>query len=77
METLSCICRVFLWLIVYSVIGWIYESTLCSITERKLVNRGFLNGPLCPVYGFGALVVIAVFHGRDVGMVELFCLQRF
>ena len=34
--------NIFLWLIIYSVIGWIYESTLCSITERRFVNRGFL-----------------------------------
>lgn len=72
MNGLVWACRVFLWLIVYSVIGWLYESTLCSITQRKLVNRGFLNGPLCPVYGFGALTVIAVFHDKSPGIVELF-----
>lgn len=44
--------------IVYSVIGWAYESLLCSIVERKLINRGFLNGPYCPIYGFGALLDI-------------------
>ena len=50
MQTLA---TVFLWLMIYSFIGWVYESTLCSITGHKLVNRGFLNGPICPVYGFG------------------------
>ena len=50
--------NIFLWLIIYSVIGWIYESTLCSITERRFVNRGFLNGPYCPIYGFGAILDI-------------------
>ena len=39
----------------YSVFGWVYESILCSITEKKLINRGFLNGPYCPIYGFGAV----------------------
>ena len=53
--------KVFLWFILYSFFGWVYESTLCSITSRSLVNRGFLNGPLCPVYGFGALTVILAF----------------
>lgn len=53
--------KIFLWLILYSFFGWVYESTLCSITSRSLVNRGFLNGPLCPVYGFGALTVILAF----------------
>lgn len=46
------------WLFTYSFLGWLYESILCSVTERKLVNRGFLNGPVCPVYGCGAVVVI-------------------
>lgn len=50
--------NIFLWLIIYSVIGWIYESTLCSITEKRFVNRGFLNGPYCPIYGFGAILDI-------------------
>ncbi|MEG1778751.1 MAG: hypothetical protein RR263_01515 [Oscillospiraceae bacterium] len=54
---------VFLWLMIYSFIGWVYESTLCSITGKKLVNRGFLNGPICPIYGFGAVVVIFCFQG--------------
>ncbi|MGI5959648.1 MAG: putative ABC transporter permease [Massiliimalia sp.] len=49
---------VFLWFLIYSFLGWFYESTLCSITGKKLVNRGFLSGPICPVYGFGALIVI-------------------
>lgn len=52
--------NIFLWLIIYSVIGWIYESTLCSITERRFVNRGFLNGPYCPIYGFGAILDILI-----------------
>lgn len=42
-------------LILYSMIGWAYETILCSISAKKFVNRGFLNGPYCPIYGFGAL----------------------
>ena len=41
----------FLWFVLYSFIGWMYESILCSVAGKKLVNRGFLNGPVCPVYG--------------------------
>lgn len=48
----------FLLFIVYSVIGWVCEVAYCSIIEKKFVNRGFLMGPLCPVYGFGAILVI-------------------
>lgn len=41
----------------YSAIGWAFESTYCSIGERKLINRGFLTGPMCPIYGTGTLVM--------------------
>ncbi|MGN1317415.1 MAG: putative ABC transporter permease [Lachnospirales bacterium] len=45
-----------LWLLIYSVAGWIYESIICSIEAKKFINRGFLNGPYCPIYGFGAVI---------------------
>lgn len=41
---------------IISILGWIVESTYCSIPKGKFVNRGFLTGPLCPIYGSGALV---------------------
>ena len=50
----------FLWFVTYSVMGWIYETTLASIMRKRFVNRGFLNGPYCPIYGGGALLVIAL-----------------
>ena len=52
----------FLWLMIYSIIGWVYESTICSIGHRKLINRGFLNGPYCPIYGTGAVLVLLSPH---------------
>ena len=52
--------KYFLYLTLYSMIGWIYETTLCSITQKHFVNRGFLNGPYCPIYGFGAVIVIII-----------------
>ena len=47
---------IFLWFLLYSCIGWIYETILCSVKERRFINRGFLNGPYCPIYGVGAVV---------------------
>ena len=54
------LCRVMFYFMIYSVVGWIYETTLCSITDRRFVNRGFLNGPYCPIYGSGALLDVLV-----------------
>lgn len=50
--------KYFIWFIFYSFLGWVYETVYCSIADRKLVNRGFLNGPYCPIYGFGAIINI-------------------
>lgn len=44
--------------IVYAFLGWICEDIYCGIGKRKFINRGFLYGPYCPIYGFGALLVI-------------------
>ena len=49
-----------------------YESTLCSITQRKPVNRGFLNGPICPVYGFGALIIVFTLENVKGNLLALF-----
>ena len=46
---------------VFSVLGWIWESIYCTIKERKWQNRGFLYGPLCPIYGFGSIVALFVY----------------
>lgn len=62
----------FFYFVIYSFIGWLYESTLCSITGKKLVNRGFLNGPICPVYGVGAVLVIFTFYGEQMKFLPLF-----
>lgn len=43
---------------IYAFIGWIVEVIYYGITEGKFINRGFLNGPLCPVYGIGFYAVI-------------------
>lgn len=50
----------FLWFMLYSVIGWVYETILCSVKEHRFINRGFLNGPYCPIYGVGAVVNLLV-----------------
>ena len=52
----------FLWFMLYSVLGWVWETILCSLTEGHFVYRGFLNGPYCPIYGCGALIDIVFLH---------------
>lgn len=61
---MSAISTCFLWLVTYSFGGWVIESFVCSLYENKPVNRGFLKGPVCPVYGFGALITIAFLYQK-------------
>ncbi len=56
------ISRYVIWFLAYSVLGWMYESAYCTIVERKWENRGFLYGPLCPIYGFGVIGMMAAWQ---------------
>lgn len=51
----SSICILF---IIYSFIGYVCEVIYVSFNTKRVVDRGFLYGPICPVYGFGGLLVI-------------------
>lgn len=44
---------------IYAFIGWIWETSLVSVREKKYVNRGFLRGPIIPIYGFGAVAIMS------------------
>lgn len=48
----------YFYFIVYSFLGWICETTYCSLAAKKFINRGFLVGPFCPIYGTGAVAVL-------------------
>lgn len=47
-----------LYFFVYSFLGWCTEVAFAAWKEHRFVNRGFLNGPFCPIYGFGVSLVI-------------------
>lgn len=48
---------IFLLFIIYSFLGWLMEVVLKLIIDKKFINRGFLIGPYCPIYGVGLLSV--------------------
>ncbi len=54
------ISRYFVMFVLYSIVGWIYETTYCMIKSKKWENRGFLYGPICPIYGVGATSITIV-----------------
>lgn len=49
----------YLWFfVIYSFLGWWLEVTFQTVTVGKFINRGFLNGPVCPIYGFGMITLL-------------------
>ncbi|MBO4991843.1 MAG: hypothetical protein J6E42_06780 [Firmicutes bacterium] len=51
----------FLWFFaIYAFLGWCAEVAYAAMCQGKFVNRGFLNGPYCPIYGCGVVLVIGL-----------------
>jgi uncharacterized membrane protein len=48
------------WFFAYSFAGWCFELLYCLVVEHALINRGFLHGPVLPIYGTGALLAVIV-----------------
>lgn len=60
------ICALIISFFVYGFAGWIWESFLCPlITGHRIKNSGFLNGPIVPIYGVGALTVSLLFSSQE------------
>lgn len=53
--------KYFVCFIIYSFLGWIYETCYCTIHEKAWENRGFLYGPCIPLYGVGAVLAQIIF----------------
>lgn len=51
----------FLYFLIFSVIGWLLETAFSYYALGHFTKRGFLYGPLCPIYGWGALILIMFF----------------
>ena len=60
-DTMICgfsLYQIFAYFLIYSCIGWCLEVVYAAVSTGQLVNRGFLNGPVCPIYGFGMIIVL-------------------
>lgn len=70
METF--IVRIFCYFFIYAFLGWCAEVMFHTMITGKWVNRGFLNGPVCPIYGFGMLLILLVLDPLKKNIVLLF-----
>ena len=65
--------QIFLLFILYSFLGWICEVLYVGIFfEHKFINRGFLHSPICPIYGFGGLIVLHLLQPWNNSWIQLF-----
>jgi uncharacterized membrane protein len=60
------ICHYIVWFAVFSFLGWIFECSLNIVREGTWENRGFLYGPICPIYGAGAALFMLAFDNAYV-----------
>ena len=62
-----------IWIVlVYSFLGWCCEVAFAAVRRGIFVNRGVLNGPVCPIYGFGVLIVLLVLEPVKDNLALLF-----
>lgn len=64
--------EILMYFIIYSVLGWIMESIIRSVIERKIINTGFLRGPVCPIYGIGAIIMLLFLERFQDNIIALF-----
>lgn len=60
------------WFFIYSFLGWAWESAYVSIKNKKFVNRGFINGPLCTIYGAGAVTIYLLLRPFEKNLALLY-----
>lgn len=77
MEDYIYIVKIIMYFIVYSFFGWVMESVLKTVIQKKPVNSGFLYGPFCPIYGFGGIIMFLFLQGFKQKPILLFIIAFF
>lgn len=57
---------------IYSFLGWLMEVILTIFKEKKFINRGFLIGPYCPIYGWGCILIILLLEKQSGDILSVF-----
>lgn len=61
-----------LYFFLYSFAGWLLEVVCKLIDQKKFINRGFLIGPICPIYGYGVLALVLVIGNNTNDILSVF-----
>lgn len=67
----------FLLFVIYSFMGWVFEVIIFMFMEHKIINRGLLMGPYCPIYGFGFLLIDVLLRKYKKKPILLFVMAMF
>ena len=71
--------KVVIYFFIYAILGWILETIFCLVTLGEFTKRGFLYGPLCPMYGFAAVSMIQLIKRLKTNTIGMFfmCMITF
>lgn len=67
--------KMILYFFVYAFLGWILETIYCVVTLGVFNKRGFLYGPICPIYGFGAVILIQCVKNKKTNTIGKFLIS--
>lgn len=61
--------------LIYSFLGWLLEVCYAALNTKQFINRGFLNGPYCPIYGVGVMTIMYFVYPFKKNLIFLFILS--
>ena len=67
--------KCFILFIIYSILGWSLEVLLSLYEHKRFINRGFLIGPYCPIYGAGSILLTLLLTNYENNIIILFILS--
>lgn len=65
------VCKYFIIFVEFSLIGWLWESVYCAYAHKKWCNRGFLFGPLCPIYGVACILGVGLLEYLELNNIPM------
>ena len=71
------ICYIFLLFIIYSFLGWVVEVINFLLHDKRFINRGFLIGPYCPIYGVGLILITSFLKEYTDSYLVVFVMSMF
>ena len=67
--------KIFLYFVIYSFLGWLFEVAYAYTHQGNFVNRGFLHGPFCPLYGSSSVIIITLLNPFKNNFILLFIMS--